>query len=349
MPVATTALEKDIRIVIPAHKANHTLVHCIEAAFNAGKHCCCSEIIIVDNSQGNELEKLMETYPISVLKRNSIASAAYARNEGAKGFDKGILVFIDSDVIIEDSCIEQLVEPIKKGLCDAAIGNYSANVDGLLFSQKYKQLYVHNVYKKTGPNITNYFWTAISSVDADVFNRLNGFDTNFKGAAGEDQEFGIRLTRNNYKVQVVYNANGQHRHAYSLPGIIKNDFRKGISAVINSLSNRVPISHNCHAGKADILSVLLSVIAAGCFISSFFLPALLYISFASIALWFLCRMRLSVSFFKNAGSVFCFKAIALMYVLDLVRFICVILGVIKTAIRKPFTSKKALHFKIFSE
>jgi cellulose synthase/poly-beta-1,6-N-acetylglucosamine synthase-like glycosyltransferase len=329
------ASQSRLRIIIPAYGTNHTLAECIQAVLEATTYSVNCEIFLIDNGSKCDIKNLAKQYPVTILERKNIASAAYARNEGARGFTRGTLVFIDSDVVCETSCIRQLVAPIESGSCDAAMGNYSTNTDGLTFAQKYKQLYVHDVYNRKNNVLTNYFWTAISAVDAEVFNNVGGFDTNFRGATGEDQEFGIRLTKQNYRVHVVPAARGQHRHVYTIAGIISNDFKKGISAITNSLGNRVPICHNRHADKASIAAVFLSVFSVAITLLAFFLPHLLYITIASLVAWLLCRKRLCACFLKNASVMFCLRSIVLMFVLDLVRCSCVIVGLLKNELTKP--------------
>ncbi|MBK7666570.1 MAG: glycosyltransferase family 2 protein [Sphingobacteriaceae bacterium] len=211
----------DIRIVVPVYNSSNTICDCVDAILKAIAFCKSWELVVVDNEENSNLEILLKNYPIALIKRTDSKSAAYARNEGAKGFSNGILVFIDSDVIVETPCIERLVQPIISKSCDATIGNYSSNLNNLSFAQKYKQLYIRHIYDRNSNGIRNDFWTAIAAVDAVAFSKLNGFDIKFKGANGEDQEFGIRLTKNNFKVLAVKSANGQHRNPYSVSGIIK--------------------------------------------------------------------------------------------------------------------------------
>ncbi len=175
-----TELKKEIRIVIPAFNACNTIQKSIEAILEAIDFHESWEIVVVDNGQNPDLVHLLVDYPVTILKRDKYHSAAYARNEGAKGFSNGKLIFIDSDVICERDCIKNLIKPLHSNLCNATIGNYSKNIKGLSFSQKYKQLYINHIYDREDSNIKNDFWTAICSVDAKVFNKLNGFNTNFK-------------------------------------------------------------------------------------------------------------------------------------------------------------------------
>lgn len=345
-----TELQKDIRIVIPAFNSCFTIQKCVEAVLDSMRFSKSWEIVIVDNGQNSNLGQLLKDYPVTILKRYETQSAAYTRNEGAKYFLNGILVFIDSDVICEKDCIQNLIKPLQEGFSNATIGNYSKNIKELTFSQKYKQLYINHVYSRVGSTIKNDFWTAICSIDAKVFNQLEGFNTNFKGANGEDQEFGIRLTKNGYTVISVNNANGQHLNPYGIFNIIKNDYKKGLTAVNNSLENKVPLSDNRHSRMRDILAVLFAVITITFLISSPFNLNLILGSVFAFLIWFICRITLINAFLKIGGLIFLMQAIFLMFSLDLVRFACVLVGIIKNKFLNLITRKeiKVQSFQIKS-
>lgn len=330
-------LQKVIRVVIPAFKATNTIQKCIDAVLDSISFHESWEIIIVDNGQNPDLVELLKGYPVKILIKDEKQSAAYARNEGAKYFSKGILVFIDSDVICEKDCIEKLIKPVQNKLCDATIGNYSKNLEGLSFSQKYKQLYINHVYSREGSMIKNDFWTAICSIDAKVFNNLNGFNTKFKGANGEDQEFGIRLTKKGYNVLSVKNANGQHLNPYGVLNIIRNDYKKGLTAIKNSIENKVPFSDNRHSKMKDILAVFFAVMTVTLLTFSLFNSDLSLVSIAALFLWFICRLYLNITYFKSGDMFFYIRTLLLMLCLDLIRFKCVIIGFMKIKLLKLST------------
>lgn len=335
-----TETQKEIRIVIPAFKACDTILSCLEAVLISISFHQSWEIIIVDNGGNPNIQLLLKGYPITILERFNDESAAYARNEGAKGFNNGILVFIDSDVICEENCIKNLINPIQKKYSDATIGNYSKKVKKLNFSQKYKQLYINHIYSRTSSVVKNDFWTAICSVDAKVFHDLNGFNEIFKGANGEDQEFGIRLTKSGYRILSAKNAKGKHLHPYDLFNIIRNDFKKGLTAVKNSLEHDVPFSDNRHSRLLDILSVFFSVLTTSIFTFNIFYSCFLMACITTFLLWFMCRISLSYSFLKSAGLFFFLRALMLMFSLDLIRFTCVVIGILKHKILKSMIKEQ---------
>lgn len=317
-----------IRIVVPAYKAEKTIIACIDAIFNAVYRFTNWELVVVDNGFNPNLEKLLKQLPIRIVHKSEYASAAYARNIGTEEFHEGILIFIDSDVIVQKECLNRLIRPIIDNEATASIGNYSKDVAGLNFAQSYKQLYIHHIYDQKNNFIQNDFWTAISAIKAKTFHKLKGFNINYKGANGEDQEFGIRLTKNEFKTINIPTAQGKHINPYTLRKIVQNDYRKGMTAMSNSLKNQVPLHNNRHAKRGSILAVAFaSLIPVSIIISMFYKPFLVVSIFLSI-LWFIFRFNLIKCFFKAKGPIFLFKSISFILVLDLVRFICVISGYI---------------------
>ena len=324
-----TEASSAIRVVIPAYHAEKTIVQCIQSVLTALSSFSTYEIIIVDNGGNANLKILTAHFPVSILERIETTSAAYARNEGAKDFLQGYLIFIDSDVVCEKQCIIELIAPLQKGEAQASVGNYSTNIRGLTFTQTYKQLYINFVYSSNGPFIKNDFWTAIGCIDAGIFHQLGGFENEFKGARGEDQELGIRLFKKGYTIAFAQKAIGQHLHIYGIMKIIKNDFKKGINIIKNTAANKVPLTDNRHSKKRDMLSVIFSILTLVSLPLNVIHPVFMFISLLCIILWITCRSKLLKTYLHYGNSLFVIRAILLMHCLDIVRFTCAMIGLIQ--------------------
>ena len=290
------------------------------------KNC---KIVIVDNGNNKNLNLILQNFPVSIIERLNKSSASYARNEGAKDFKDGILVFIDSDVVIEKTCLTKLIEPIIMGNCDATVGNYSRNVQSLTFAQKYKQLYINHAYSRNKLTIINEFWTAISAIRADVFHKVNGFDHNFFGACGEDTDFGIRLCQNGFKILAVPDAVGIHKRSYTIKKTILNDFRKGIASAYNIFYNKIPMTEFRHSTKVDVLSVMTATLSIFFLVCMLIYLQLIWASLFAFILWIFFRYKLISLFYINQGCSFCSRALLLMFILDIVRALCVILCLVQ--------------------
>jgi GT2 family glycosyltransferase len=313
-----------LRVIIPVNNAKEYVIECIGSVVSSLNELTNWSIIVVDNGKNQALKKKLKNFPVQVIKRDEIRSAAYARNEGAANFYKGILLFFDCDVIIENGCIKKLIQPIIENSCDATFGSYSANVSSLYFAQKFKQLYVNYIYNRNNTEVRNFFWTAICAIKSEVFHKLNGFNSGFTGANSEDQELGIRLTKNGYIILPIQSAQGVHRHLYTIKSIFKNDLIKGITSIRNMQKNKIPLTDNNHAKRTDIYAVIFATLAImtvlGTIISIYFF----LFSFFFLLIWFLFRHKL-LSVFANQGLAFLFKSSLLLYSLELIRALCVII------------------------
>src|SRR5262249_43178948 len=157
---------------------------------------------------------------------------------GASKFAGDVLVFLDSDVLVERRAIERLVVAIRSGSAEAVVGSYSDDLEGLNFWEAYKQLYVSNAYSRRQGYLLGEFWTALSAFKNCVFSDLGGFSTAFAGATGEDTELGQRLTQHGYRILAVPEARGKHLKKLNLPALIRNDFRKGMTSFHLLLANK---------------------------------------------------------------------------------------------------------------
>lgn len=342
-----------ISIILPVHNATKTIMPCLDAILAQINDLPHAQIIVVDNGKNGNLKQKLAHLSVIVLEKTAMSSAAYARNEGAKYQFADILVFVDSDVVLEKNCIQRLIEPIINQDCHATIGNYSTNVEQLNFAQKYKQLYIHNVYKRQKKVLKNYFWTAISAIDANIFHSVGGFDTSFPGASGEDHELGIRLTAKDYVVHRIDKAFGLHLHEYTIPKIIANDLKKGIGVLKNAFDKKVALTDHSHVSKLDILAVFGACLAPLLVIISIVLNSIVLVgmAIAVLVLWAFCKSPLLQLFRQSQGLVFMFRTLPLMLVLEWVRAICVIYGIVGKVLYsiRPTNAEKEIVTKPFPQ
>lgn len=319
-----------MRVVVPAFRATSTLPACLKA-ITASVGIEDYQIFVVDDGENGDLETLLAPYPVTIIRTGGSGSAAIARNRGAEGATDDILVFIDADVEVEPDAIRRIIAPIRADLAEATVGNYSSEISGMRFAQGYKQLYLSRVYSRHSSFIRNHFWSALAAVRSAVFFRLGGFEARFRGACNEDTELGQRLTQAGSRILAVPEAKARNLKPYDLCSLVRNDLRKGISTVELFLGKAVSLTDNRHSSARDIAAVGLSgpmscLLAAllGPWSSSTPLAALLS---CVTLLYCWARWDLLVTFGK-AGHGFLLRAIPLMYLLDLVRVVCLTTGVL---------------------
>jgi len=319
-----------VRVVIPAFRATDKIRDTVVAVLKS-RGSLRLEVVVVDDGDNVDLETALSGLPVSIISTGGSGSAAFARNAGASGFDGAYIVFVDSDVSVSEFCIDNLLEPMRSNQADATVGNYSRNVAGLPFASRYKQLYISRVYERTPGYLTNEFWTAAGAIDAAVFRSLNGFDSCFKGAGGEDTELGVRLTSGGYRIMAVPEALGDHRHEMTFWQLLKNDWRKGMLTMGCFFSGDRAKLCNRHATRRDIIAVALANFALAIFIVA---PILHGFADLPLTLTLIFALLGYVTFradilraFLSQGTFFVVRAFGVMFLLDLLRSACFAAGI----------------------
>lgn len=323
-----------MRIIIPACQHDKKIKQCLDALMKS--NISDYKTVIVYDGIDDNIDTSLAAYPVKVLKQRNIRSAAKARNLGASGFEGDILVFLDSDVEVSENAIKRLIMPINEGKAEATVGNYSKDVERMNFAQKYKTLYISKIYSRRTGYIKNHFWTALGAVRMSVFSELGGFNEQFKGALGEDTEFGQRLTLGNKRILAVPDATGRHLKYFNMVNLILNDLHKGTNAVYLSFINDRPITDNRHSTKRDVISVVLAYSLIGCFTLAWFLSVpikyTVLTNFLLLSTYIVARADLLYTYLKQ-GRIFLIKSLLMTFSLDLVRGLCLLLGIFK-AVKK---------------
>lgn len=299
-----------------------------------------AEILLINNSDHHwNLPDALNC--VRQIHRPRRASAAHARNEGARLARGRYLVFVDSDVWLEANAVVRLIAPLQRDAADATVGNYSTDIRGLRFAQGFKQLYIHHVYAERGLEMRHDFWTAISAVRADRFRQLNGFDDSFDGACGEDMEFGIRATRAGLRLLRVPKARGQHHHDYTLAGLVRNDWRKGRTVMRNTLRARTPLTDHSHAAPRNVRAVAAAGALVAGVVGSIWWPPLVVVAGVSATVWLIAKRGLLQLFARVTSLPFVVAAIPLLFSLDLVRGGCVAVALLeKWFVRAPVARRE---------
>lgn len=328
--------QSPIRVVIPAYWSSNTIRDVVSATLRSRTNLSL-QVVVVDDGGNGDLELLLSGMAVRIVSTGGCGSAAVARNVGAEGFTGRFLVFIDADVLVHELCVETLLEPLRSGRADATVGNYSRSVAGLPFAARYKQLYISKIYQRREGYLQNEFWAAVGAIDARVFRDLNGFDSGFTGAAGEDTDLGRRLTEGNFRTLAVPEALGDHRHFLSLMQLIRNDWRKGLSAMSNYFQSEGSLSDNRHATRRDMLAAGIATMALAFTVAPVFGYPITrtLIALGILAIGYMASRADVLRVFFSQGALFAAGACVLMPWLDLMRSACVVASMSHWLISRP--------------
>src|SRR5262249_9202378 len=147
-------------------------------------------------------------------------------------------------------------------------------------------------------------------------------------AVGEDTELGQRLTDTGRRILCRPEARGRHQKDFTVYDLIRNDFRKGVSAVTLELGRGRPVTDNRHSSPRDIAAVALACPITGLALS---VPAMFatglppvrvepLAAFLGILLGVYVATRFDLLVvFGRRGARFVCRAVPLMFILDFVR------------------------------
>jgi glycosyltransferase involved in cell wall biosynthesis len=212
-----------ISIIITPHGNSTISPECVAAARkSAGGD---AEIILLDDASVPDIQALGQSVGAKVVHSGKVKRTAMARNIGARAATGDILLFLDSDVVLGQGTIPEILRTFQETGCDALVGNYDRpSRKTPLFSQ-YQDLFTcwhHLQSVKNGDRIA-WFWTPIGAVRRDRFNEIGSFH---EDSHAEDIEFGFDLTARGGGILMRTDITGRHEHGRTILSYIASVFKE---------------------------------------------------------------------------------------------------------------------------
>jgi glycosyltransferase involved in cell wall biosynthesis len=289
-----------ISIIIPTYDRPERLAVCLKSLGRLDYPRERFEVIVVDDGSRKPPENVIagfhECFDV-ILVRQAHAGPATARNTGAAQAKGEVLAFTDDDCEPAADWLQTLAKRFA-ATPNCAIGGRALNgLPDNPFSTASQLLidYLYNYYNSV-PHRARFFASNNLALPADLFRAIEGFDTNFLYAAGEDREFCDRWLHHGYGMSYAPEVVVRHSHFLRFQTFCKQHFNYGRAALyfhqlrakrgqrhikveplrfyLNLL--RYPFLHS-QPGKSILVAMLLllsqAVNAAGFFWSALSKPA----------------------------------------------------------------------------
>lgn len=186
------------------------------------------EILVVDDGSNDGSAEIAAQSGCRVIRLDSNAGAAVAKNRGAAAAAGTFFCFTDDDVIVPPDIFLQINHAFLDKSCDAVVGLLDPQTPASGFASQFKNLWMNFTYARfAGRDRIGLFYTSAAAIRRDCFQQLGGFDENYRGASiAEDTEFGQRAWATGARIRLEPGIKVAHLKAYTLLGLLIEDFRR---------------------------------------------------------------------------------------------------------------------------
>ncbi|MFC1490314.1 glycosyltransferase family 2 protein [Candidatus Latescibacterota bacterium] len=220
-----------ISVVIPAHGRNDLLVRCLKSLDIKTDEDF--EVCVVDDGSGLDENEIRQTsavsYPLIWRAFDAPKGRSAARNEGVKSTSGEIIVFLDSDMEIEDGFISAHSQSHAENSNTAVIGAIKWPLNGSF--GKYIGTRGAVKLKENDSVPPWYFVTGNASVRRDSLPKPKAFDEELPGWGGEDLDLGMRLGADGVRFVFNSGAVSQHNFDGDLKGHVERTYLYGLNTL----------------------------------------------------------------------------------------------------------------------
>ena len=180
------------------------------------------EILVVDDASGDNSVEIVETYPFRLFRQPRRSGQSAARNQGIERAEGDILVFLDSDVLVEAETLRRLVTFLEeRAELDGVFGCYSQSGDDDEPAVSRFRNLLHSYVHRCSTGAAKTFWAGLGGMRRHSLVRSGGFDSRLDGI--EDVELGTRISRQGGNLWLNPGLQGQHLKRWSLSDMIYTD------------------------------------------------------------------------------------------------------------------------------
>ncbi len=217
-----------LSVVMPVYNAERLLGECL-AAVDASTFRDY-EVVVVDDSSTDRSREIAAKHGARVVPSGGRLGPGRARNKGVEHARGDIVFFIDSDVVVRPDTLGRIVAAFDR---DAGLSGLMAVQSPTMrfgnLCSVYKNLWMHYTYVRRAGEDVPLFYTTAAAIRRAAFIASGGFDANYVDPNIEDTDYGQKLARQGYRVQILPDLEVEHVKGYDLKGLLRVDFLRSMS------------------------------------------------------------------------------------------------------------------------
>jgi glycosyltransferase involved in cell wall biosynthesis len=180
------------------------------------------QVLLMDDGSSDGTQELLRSYPFQVYHQPERSGQSAARNRAARLAEGDILIFLDSDVVVEPETLPRMAALLEeRHELDGVFGCYSSEGNpGESPVSRFRNLLHRHVHQSSaGPVGT--FWAGLGAIRRHSFLEGGSFDSRLDGI--EDVELGVRISRRGGRFWLEPDFEGRHLKRWSLSSMIHTD------------------------------------------------------------------------------------------------------------------------------
>jgi len=320
-----------ISIIIPTCNSEKTIKKLLDSIFNSSISDEW-EVLVVDDASSDCTVKIVSEYPVRLIKKEANTGSACSRNLGVKQARGDIIIFFDSDVILQNDTLKKLIEKYRS-LSGALIGIYSKQPANKCFVSQFKGYLDYHHWQTAKSNIVTSFEPRCSIIQKSIFQEVGGFNEKIKGAGVEDFDFGYKLMENNLSIHVRKDIQVYHHFPDKISTLCSNFFLRG-SGWFELFLNRQKFDNvgctqtvglSCAFAFLSLLFFIFQFLTVSISIYPFIICIFLHLFFYKDFFHFV---------YKQENAFFALRSILLFYILSIILVLAAISVICKKIVQK---------------
>ena len=294
-----------VSVIVPMYNDEKYIAKCLASIFNSGYPAF--EVIVVNDGSIDDSLAIAKRFPCRIVDLKKNSGVSNARNQGANVAKGEILVFFDSDVVIERDTISKFVMALESPdvkICECHVHPRSL-VKGFapaLIAITWN--YDHKVMGKE----PSYLSTMAFSIYKGVFDDIGQFNTSLGFAGGgEEFEIGVPIHQHGYSIFLDQSIHVDHHYQHFWPRF-ETLFRRSYVYGKIVLQRNYKLDKG-HGTLKEGINALLSFLGVISLLLGLFFTFGLVAFFAIIGLQVLLDRGLNKFIIKERGFLFFIKSI----------------------------------------
>ncbi len=217
-----------VSVIVPVFNAAGYIERCLEALIASTYPSF--EIIVVDDCSTDNSEAIARQNEVTVLQLSSQSGPAAARNFGALHARGEIILFIDSDVIVQRETIALAVNNFQNNPEIVAVfGSYDDKPQEKNFMSQYRNLFHHFNHQHSDTE-AHTFWAGCGAIRKEIFKEMDGFNQKrYTKPSIEDIELGNRIHKKGYRIILNRDLQVKHLKRWEFLSVLQTDiFQRAI-------------------------------------------------------------------------------------------------------------------------